>query len=135
MYKKYLVLALIVLTLNLTGGRLLFAQTQSDQDAKEIQKIKTKVAKYGTGEKAKVWVQLRNQTKIKGFISAIDADSFTVTDKKTGTTTAIDYAQVKNVSRSHISTTGKIIFAVAVAVPVTIFMILFGSYNCNEHAC
>ena len=135
MFKKYLVFALIVLTFNFAGGRLVFAQTQSDKDAKKIQKIKTKVADYGTGEKSKVKVELRNQTKIKGYISAIENDSFTVTDKKTGSTTKIDYAQVKNVNRNNLSTTAKIAIALGIAVPVTIILTLFGIYYCNEQAC
>ena len=135
MFKKYLVFALIVLTFNFAGGRLVFAQTQSDKDAKKIQKIKTKVADYGTGEKSKVKVELRNQTKIKGYISAIENDSFTVTDKKTGSTTKIDYAEVKNVNRNNLSTTAKIAIALGIAVPVTIILTLFGIYYCNEQAC
>ena len=135
MFKKYLVFALIVLTFNFAGGRLVFAQTQSDKDAKKIQKIKTKDADYGTGEKSKVKVELRNQTKIKGYISAIENDSFTVTDKKTGSTTKIDYAEVKNVNRNNLSTTAKIAIALGIAVPVTIILTLFGIYYCNEQAC
>ncbi len=135
MLKKYLVLSLIVLVFNFAGGRMVFAQTQSDKDAKKIQKIKTKIAKYGTGEKSKVKVSLRNQTKIKGYISAIEDDSFTVTDKKTGATTKVDYAQVKNVSRNNLSTTAKIAIAVGIAVPVTILLTFFGLYYCNERGC
>ncbi len=135
MLKKYLVLSLIVLVFNFAGGGSVFAQTQSDKDAKKIQKIKSKVAKYGTGEKAKVKVSLRNQTKIKGYISAIEDDSFTVTDKKTGTTTKVDYAQVKDVSRNNLSTNAKIAIALGIAVPVTIILTLFGIYYCNESAC
>ena len=135
MFKKYLVFALIVLTFNFVGGRLVFAQTQSDKDAKKIQKIKTKVADYGTGEKSKVKVELRNQTKIKGYISAIDDDSFTVTDKKTGSTTKVDYAQVKKVSRNSLSTGVKIAIAVGIAVPVTVILTIFGLIYCNEQGC
>lgn len=135
MFKKYLVFALIVLTFNFAGGRLVFAQTQSDKDAKKIQKIKTKVADYGTGEKSKVKVELRNQTKIKGYISAIDDDSFTVTDKKTGSTTKVDYAQVKKVSRNSLSTGVKIAIAVGIAVPVTVILTIFGLIYCNEQGC
>jgi len=137
MFKKYLVMSLIVLMFNLAGGRLLFAQTQDDdKSAKLTAKIKTKVAKYGTGEKAKVKVELRNQTKIKGYISTIEDDSFTVTDKKTGTATKIEYAQVKKVMNgSGLSTTAKIGIAVAIAVPLTVLLTLFGIRYCNESAC
>ena len=136
MFKKYLVLSLIVLVLNLACGGAIFAQTQNDKDAQLIQKIKTKVAKYGKGEKAKVKVELRNQIKIKGYISAIDDDSFTVTDKKTGVATKVDYAQVKKVMKGNgLSTTAKIGIAVAIVAPIAIILTLFGIRYCNEFAC
>ncbi len=137
MFKKYLVMSLIVLMFNLAGGRLLFAQTQDDdKSAKLTAKIKTKVAKYGTGEKSKVKVELRNQTKIKGYISTIEDNSFTVTDKKTGTATKIEYAQVKKVMNGNgLSTAGKIGIAVGIAVPLAILLTIFGIRYCNESAC
>jgi hypothetical protein len=137
MFKKYLVMSLIVLMFNLAGGRLLFAQTQdNDKSAGSTAKIKTKVAKYGTGEKSKVKVELHNQTKIKGYVSAIEDNSFTVTDKKTGTATRIEYAQVKKVMNDNgLSTAGKIGIAVGIAVPVAIILTLFGIRYCNESAC
>ncbi len=136
MLKKCLVLLLVVLVFNFAGGRLVFARTQNDKSAKLTQKIKTKVAKFGTGEKAKVKVELLNQTKIKGYISAIDDDSFTVTDKKTGAATKISYADTKKVmSGNGLSTAAKIGIAVGIAVPVTIILTLFGIQYCNEQAC
>ena len=136
MFKKYLVFSLIVFVFNFAGGRLVFAQTQDSKSAKLTQKIKTKVAKYGTGEKAKVKVELRNQTKIKGYISAIDDDTFTVTDRKTGAATKIDYANTKKVmSGNGLSTAAKIGIAVGIAVPLTIILTLFGIRYCNEQAC
>jgi hypothetical protein len=136
MFKKYLVFSLIVLVFNFVGGRLVFAQTQNDKSVKLTQKIKTKVAKFGSGEKSKVKVELLNQTKIKGYISAIDDDSFTITDKKTGAATKIDYANTKKVmSGKGLSTAAKIGIAVGIAVPLTIILTLFGIRYCNESAC
>ncbi|HVE57715.1 MAG TPA: hypothetical protein VNB22_12855 [Pyrinomonadaceae bacterium] len=137
MFKKYLVGSLIVLMFNLAGGGLLFAQTREDaKSAKLTAKIKTKVAKFGTGAKSKVKVEFRNQnqTDLKGYISAIDDDSFTVTDKKTGATTKIDYAQVKKVNRPGLSTGVKIAIAAAVAVPVIILLRIYLIY-CHNEGC
>jgi hypothetical protein len=133
MFKKYLVMSLIVLMFNFAGGRLLFARTQEDdKSAESTAKIKTKVAEYRTGEKSRVRVQLRNQTKIKGYVSTIEDNSFTVTDKKTGTATKIEYAQVKKVMNGKgLSTAAKI----GIAVPVAIILTLFGIRYCNEQAC
>jgi hypothetical protein len=126
-------MSLIVLVLNLAGGNAVFAQTQ---DNKNVEKIKTKIAKIGTGEKSKVRVELLNQTKLKGYVSAIDNDSFTVTDKKTGTATKVDYAQVKKVMNGYgLSTAAKIGIGVGIAVPVAIVLTIFGIYCSNEGGC
>lgn len=130
MFKKYLVLLLIVLMFNLVNARLSFAQTQDSL----TQEVKTKVAKIGTGEKAKVKIELRNETKIKGFVSAIESDSFTVTDKKTGSTTKIEYSQVKKVSRDRMST-GAIIAIAGGAAAATVLLLIYRAIYCNEQAC
>ncbi len=135
MFKKYLVLSLIVLVFNLAGGGSVFAQTKDDKDAELTQKIKTKIAKVGAGEKSKVLVELRNQTKIKGYVGAIDDDSFTVIDKKTGSSTKVDYGEVKSVSRNGLSTGVKIAIVAAVAVPAIILLRILQIRCNNEGGC
>jgi len=136
MFKKYLVLSIIVLVFNSVGVRLVFSQTQDDKSIKLTEKIKTKVTKIGVGEKSKVRVELRNQTKVKGYISAIDGDSFTVTDKKTGATTKIEYAQTQKVMRGDGFPRGATIGIIAgLAVTATILLVIFGKRYCNEAAC
>jgi hypothetical protein len=135
MLKKYLVLSLIVLLFNFTCGGRVFAQTQDDKAAKKIEKIRAKVAKYGTDKKHKVLVTLLNQTKVKGYISAIGNDSFTVTDKKTGSSTEIAFTDVKKVGSPGLSTPAKIGIILAITVPAAVLLTIFGIIYCNEQAC
>lgn len=58
MFKKYISLALIGLSLNLTFYSMALAQTESD--AKFAEKVKTNVAKRGDGKDVKVKIKGNN---------------------------------------------------------------------------
>lgn len=135
MLRKILVFSLMILVFNLAGGGLVSARTQNDTTAKSAEKIKTKIAGIGTGEKAKVRVKLRDDTILKGYVSAINEESFTLTNKKNGAATNVDYANVKKISHGGLSTAAKIGIAVGVAVPLTIFLTLLNIRCNNEGGC
>jgi hypothetical protein len=59
--------------------------------------INVKVHKIGKGEQSRIKAQLSDGTEVKGYISAIGMVSFDVTDKKTGLTRTIDYADVEKI--------------------------------------
>jgi len=136
MLRKSLVLSLIVLVLNAFGGNALLAQTQKDvQTAEAVQKVKDKISKIGTGEKSKVRVEMIDKRVVKGFVSAVDNDSFTLTDKKSGATTKIDYTQVKRLNRSGVSAGVKIAAIAVLAVPAIILISLISIRCNNEGGC
>ena len=132
MIKKCGTLLLMVLLLNLVAGRSVIAQNPSN-DETAARKVKVKVSEFGAGKK--IVVVRRDETRLKGVIGVIEADSFTVADKKTGAETRLAYSQVKKVSRAGMSTGTKIAIAAGVAVPVIIVLALFGKRYCNEQAC
>ena len=70
------------------------ALSQVDRQESDARAV---VAKTGTGEKARVEVELSDGTKIKGNIESIAADSFTVAAKDTGTVQSIAFADVKKI--------------------------------------
>ena len=88
------------------------------QETPHAAKIKAKVQKRGTGEKSRVKVKLANGTEVKGYISKIEETSFTVTDKKTGQTTAVLYADVQKIQGPGLSKGDKILIGVGVGVAV-----------------
>ena len=54
--------------------------------------------------------------EVKGYISNIEETSFTVTDKKTGQTTTIPYADVRKIQGPGLSKGDKILIGVGVGV-------------------
>ena len=124
MFKKLVTLLLVALVMNLAGARLAYADSKEEKQARYAEKIKTNVLKLGTGESTRVKVKLRDQSKIEGFISDAGAETFTVTDRKTGVATVVAYPQVKSVQGNNLSTGAKIAIGAGVAAAI-IFIILW----------
>lgn len=137
MIKKYLSLALICLLLVTANFSLTSAQTKTDKTASSIAKIKTDVLKRGTGENKRVEVRTLDGTKLKGYISQADEDSFTLTDSKTKQTSVIAYRDVAKVN-NRLSKGDKIALGIvggAVAV-AAIVLVSFIAIRCkNEGGC
>jgi len=83
---------------------------------------RVRILKLGTGERARVEVKLRDDTKVKGYVSAAGTDSFTVMDARTGATTVVAYGDVAQVKKSGngLSTMTKVLIGGAVAAGVII---------------
>jgi hypothetical protein len=124
MFKKLISLALVGLLINLAGVRLAYADSKEEKQARFAEKVKASVLKLGTGEAARVKVRLRDKTKLEGYISAADGESFIVTNPKTGITTQVAYPQVKSVKGNNLSTGAKIAIGAGIAA-VVIFIILW----------
>jgi hypothetical protein len=124
MFKKLFTLLLIALVVNLAGVRLAYADSKEEKQARFAEKIKANVLKLGTGEATRVKVKLRDNAKLEGFISDAGADSFTVTNGKTGVATVVAYPQVKIVQGNNLSTGAKIAIGVGVAAAI-LFIILW----------
>jgi hypothetical protein len=129
MFKKFLSLALITLVINLACGASAFASTNSEKEARLIEKVKSSITKLGTGTDARVEVKLRDKTKLKGYISEIGEDYFVVTDAKTGTATTVAYPQVKQVKGNNLSTGAKIAIGVGVVIGVLLLIGLIGAMS------
>jgi hypothetical protein len=89
---------------------------QSAGDSQAVEKIRTKAQKIGVGGNARVEVKLRDNTQLKGFISDLSQDSFTVVDSKTGSTRTVSYADTSAVKKagSGLSTKSWIVLGAAV---------------------
>lgn len=88
------------------------------QETAQAAKIKAKVQKRGMGENSRVKAKLVNGSEVKGYISKIEEASFTVTDKKTGNTTTVPYADVQKIRGPGLSNGNKILIGVGVGVVV-----------------
>jgi len=89
-------MALMAITVNFPGA----ASAQTTTDSVAVQKTRLDVQKLGTNRDKKVEVKLRDNTKIKGYITAVDQDTFSVSDYKAGSAQTLSYAEVSSVKRA-----------------------------------
>ena len=87
------------------------AKDAAAREAERVAKVRARLAKLGTGRKARVRVELRDGTKVEGYVSETGPDSFSVTDA-TDRTTSVPYAQVKKLRGENSSTGEKIALGV-----------------------
>ena len=124
MSRKLVSLLLVALVINLAGVRLAYAESKEEKQARFAEKIKANVLKLGIGESTRVKVKLRDQAKLEGYISDAGAETFSVTNRKTGVATTVAYPQVKSIWGNNLSTGAKIAIGVGIAAAV-IFIILW----------
>jgi hypothetical protein len=124
MFRKLVALLLVALVMNLAGVKLAYANSKEEKESRFADKIKANVLKLGTGESTRVKVKLRDKTKLEGYISDAGAETFTVTNRKTGIATTVAYPQVKSVQGNNLSTGAKIAIGVGIAATI-IFIILW----------
>lgn len=114
MLKSYLSLILIGL-LALSGSvSSAFAQTQTGDTNTE--NVKAVVAKRGVNEKKRVRVKMLSGVKMKGYISQIGDDSFTLAISKTRQPVVIAYREVSKVESGGLSGGARIGIITAAAV-------------------
>src|ERR1700704_5252971 len=76
------------------------AQTQERRQDRAVERIKSNVAKLGTGAQARVRVTLRDGKKLNGYISEVGTDSFVIKDSKTQARETIMYGEVSDLQRN-----------------------------------
>jgi len=105
-----------------TGFGLPTVRAQAVTDAGATEKIRTKVQKIGVGGNARVEVKLRDNTRLKGYISDAEQDSFTVIDSMSGSRNSVAYADTSSVKKASSGISGKtwaILGAAAIGAVVT----------------
>lgn len=128
MLKRLFSIGLVVLVFY--TGNSLFIHAQATQNDRASDKVKAEVAKRGTGSKAKVTVKLKDQTKLKGYISSTAGDSFTLSDSKTGQTKTLAYSDVAEVKKQGgMSLPAKIGIGVGIGVGVLALTYAIGCHD------
>lgn len=93
------VLPVLLIMMTATIGS---SQSRTQNDTPAPEKIRAKVAKLGTGKRARAEVIFKDDQKLKGYIGEISENGFTLVDPKRGTVTTISYDQVRQVkNRNH----------------------------------
>ena len=100
-----------------------FAKSDAEKAARRAEKVRAQIAKLGTGKDALVRIELRDKTKLKGYISEAGAESFAVTDRA-GVATTVAYPQVGKARGNNLSTGAKIAIGVGIGAAVTLIIFL-----------
>lgn len=137
MSRKYLSLMLAFVFCCTTSGVSVLAKGKTIVKLPEVEKIRQKVLKRGTGERARASVKLLDGTKLKGYISEAGAEEFTLvrTDEKIGVPVRVNYRDVAEF-KAHgkgMSTTSKVLLGTGIAVGVTVgvLALAFRNYRLN----
>jgi len=135
--KKYISIILVVAIIILATGVRALAQNTPKDPVQRAQKIKAKVAKLGTGPKAKATVKLNTGEKLKGYISSAGENDFAITDKKAGQTKTLAYTDVDEIKKPGLSKGTKIALVVGIAAVATAAILAvaithsLGNFNLN----
>jgi len=104
MFKKLMTMALVLLLVQVTcTSTTVVASTRAEKQAQLADKVKTGIAKLGTGKQALVKVKLRDGTKLAGYVSEANENSFVIVDSKTGISTTVAYPNVTQVKGNNLS--------------------------------
>ena len=135
MLRRILTTVLSGILLGATLG-LPAARAQTGDDARLTEQTRAAVQKAGVGREARVEVKLRDDTKVKGYVSGAGADSFTVTDAKTGAAQTLAYTDVARVQRqgNGLSARTKVIIGAAVAAGLVVTWLIVKPALCDGGA-
>ena len=123
MFRKSIVHVLVgSLCLLLVGVPSVSAKSKEEKAAELAAKVKTEIAKLGTGPDALIEVKLRDKTKLKGYISKVGEDSFVIADVKTGAETNVPYPAVTKATGANMSTGAKIVIGVLAGLGVVLII-------------
>ena len=137
MFKKSLTFMLAILIAATSLGQINPVQAQIAKDNQAAETVvRTRVQAMGVGRESRVEVRLRDKTKLKGYISAVDADSFTVTNGKTGATQTVVYADAAQVKKQDggLSKRAWVIIGVAAVVAVIVGVTVVKPVVCDGGA-
>lgn len=123
MLKRTLSYVLIVSIVIATGSSSALAADANAKEAAFVEKVKASIVKLGTGPSAQVEIKLRDKNKLKGYIKESNEERFSMVDAKTGVTTEIAYAQVKQVKGNNLSTGAKVAIGVGVAFVILLVVL------------
>lgn len=120
MRKKVLSLVLIGLLLNLSF--MCSAVKAGTKGEEREAKIRAGIAKLGTGSESVVKVKLKDGTIIKGYISEITEQGFTVTNGNLATAKNVLYPEVSQIRGNNLSKGVKI--AIGIGIFLTVLIII-----------
>ncbi|MFN0140140.1 MAG: hypothetical protein ACKVQW_08650 [Pyrinomonadaceae bacterium] len=124
----------IILLIGITFVSIVFPQAVDDQ---KESKARAFVSQIGTGQKSKVEVKFRDNSKAKGYVGSTNADGFTLV-AKSGSERTVRYADVDQIKKQSSGLTKGTWIAIVAGAAVVITIIALrpvfcdGGAGCNE---
>ena len=122
MLKRICSVALAALLLQAAAAPAL-AKSAAEKESKRAEAIRAKLSKLGTGQDARVRVELRDKTRLEGYIGEAGPESFVVVNKA-GVATTVAYPQVAKAKGHNLSTGAKIAIGIGIGAAVTLLIVL-----------
>ena len=88
-----------------------------------LERLKTKIYRFGLGGEARVVLRKKNGSRITGFISSTDDMSFEVTNSKTGQKSVVTYTDVAAIRKPRRGIVARVAIAAGTATAVTAVML------------
>jgi hypothetical protein len=129
MFKITLSLALAILLFTYSGVTPAYAASREEKQSHFTEKLRTGIARLGTGEQARVRIKLLDKTQLEGYVSEATEQDFVVVESKTGVATRVTYAQVKQVKGNNLSTGAKIAIGLGVLAAVLALLLFMENYG------
>ena len=121
MFKKVCSVVLAGLLLQAAAVPAL-AKSSAEKEAQRVEKVRAQLAKLGTGKDALVKLELRDKTKLEGYVSELGAESFVITNKA-GVATTVAYPQVGKARGHNLSTGAKIGIGIGIGAAIVLLII------------
>ena len=122
MLKKICSVVLTALLLQAAAAPAL-AKSSAEKESTRVEKVRAQLAKLGTGKDARVKLELRDKTKLEGYVSEAGPESFVVVNKA-GVATAVAYPQVVKAKGHNLSTGAKIAIGIGIGAGITLLIAL-----------
>ncbi len=120
MLKRICSVALVALLLQAAAAPA-FAKSSAEKESRRVEKVRAQLAKLGTGKDAVVRLELRDKTRLEGYVSEAGAESFVITNKA-GVATTVPYPQVIKAKGNNLSTGAKI--GIGIGIGVGVFLLI-----------
>lgn len=126
MFSK-IISAIVMIAVVGTGSLVPAAVSKGGGD--DAEKVRGEILKLGTGPDAQVKLELRDKTKVEGYVSEANDTEFKVVDPKSGTSTTVAYPQVRKARGNNLSGGVKIALTIAVVAALTFLSFKYGRRN------
>jgi hypothetical protein len=122
MLKRICSVALAALLIQATAAPA-FAKSAAEKESKRVETVRAKLVKLGTGKDVRVKLELRDKSKLEGYLSEAGPESFVVVNKA-GVATTVGYGQVSKARGHNLSTGAKIGIGIGIGAGITLLIIL-----------